>query len=82
MSDRAGEYRRQRKTRDRALILLLVGIALLMPPLAGIFHFEGKLLGIPGTLVYVFVVWAVLILGAARLARPLQRTGDGEDSEP
>ena len=82
MSDRAGEYRRHRKTRDRALILLLVGIALLMPPLAGIFYFEGKLFGIPGTLIYVFVVWAVLILGTARLARPLQRTGDGEDSEP
>ena len=82
MNDRAGEYRRQRKTRDRALILLLVGIALLMPPLASIFYFEGKFLGIPGTLIYVFVVWAILILGTAWLARPLQRTGDGEDSEP
>lgn len=82
MNGRPGGYRRTRKTRDRALILVLVGFALLMPPLAGISHAEGKLFAIPGTMIYVFVVWAVLIIGAARLARPLLNSDDSEDREP
>lgn len=82
MTDRSGGYRRNRKTRDRALILVLVGLALLMPPLAGIFHLESKVFAIPGTMIYVFAVWAVLIIGAARLARPLLDSDDSEDREP
>ena len=81
MADRAGEYRRRRKTRDRALILLLIGLALLMPPLAKIFQIDAKLAGVPATLIYLFVVWAVLIIGAARLARPL-RDADGNEDDP
>jgi len=73
--DRAGQHRRDRKTRDRALILLLIGLALVMPPVAGVFHLDTKLGGIPVTLIYLFVVWALLILGALRLAGALRAMG-------
>lgn len=65
--------RRPRKVRDRAFVLVLVGVLLLMPPFATTFQSEGRFLGLPATLVCVFVVWAGLILGARLLARPLTR---------
>lgn len=63
---------RDRKTRDRALILPLVGLILLMPPFASIFRIDGTVGGVPITLVYVFAVWVVLIAGAATLSRRLR----------
>ena len=47
-----------------------------MPPLALIFHSEVKLFGLPVTLIYLFLVWAGLILGARHQARRLQETTD------
>ena len=79
MKDRAGAYQRARKTQDRALVLVLIGLALLMPPVAGVFHVEDKWFWIPGTLVYLFVVWAALILAAARLSKSLQADEDSEE---
>ena len=49
-----------------------------MPPLAGIFEIEARIFGLPATLLYLFVVWAVLIVGTALLSRRLGR-GDGDD---
>ncbi|MDH3666484.1 MAG: hypothetical protein OEN23_06095 [Paracoccaceae bacterium] len=60
-----------RKSRDRALILLLAGLILVTPPVGGIFHLDLKLAGVPFTLIYLFVVWAALILGTALLSRRL-----------
>ena len=48
MNDRAGAYRRNRKARDRAQVLVLVGVVLLMPPVAGIFQIDAKLFFDPG----------------------------------
>ncbi len=81
MNDRAGSYVRARKTRDRALVLVVIGLLLLMPPVAGIFQVDGKLFSLPGTLIYLFAVWALLILGAVRLARALANSEDTEDTE-
>ena len=64
------------KTSDRALILPLVGCLLLTPPLAGIFQLDIRILGIPFTGVYLFGVWAALIVGAAVLARRVQQRAD------
>ncbi len=75
-NDRADEPLRHRKTRDRALILPLAGLILLTPPVAGIFHLDAKIAGIPFTVVYLFAVWALLIAGAAALSRRLR---DGDD---
>jgi len=79
--DRAEHARAHRKTRDRAMILLLAGVLLLLPPMAGIFQIDQRVAGIPATYLYLFAVWGVLILGAAllapRLAANAPRSPDG-----
>lgn len=60
-----------RKSRDRAMILLLAGLILVTPPVGGIFQLDVKVAGVPFTLIYLFIVWAALILGTALLARRL-----------
>ena len=68
---------RHRKLRDRSLVLLVIGVLMLMPPIASIFHLDQKIDGLPITLVYLFVVWALLILGA-RLLAPHLPTGEAD----
>ena len=80
MNVRPGGYRRARKIRDRSLVLLLIAMLLLMPPVAPLFHVDSKLFGLPATLIYVFALWALLILGARLLAKPLQRTTEQADT--
>ncbi len=70
-----------RKTSDRALVLLLVGCLLLTPPLAGIFQIDTRIMGIPFTGFYLFAVWGALIAGAAVLSRRMQKSADWGDSE-
>ena len=72
MTNRADQPLHQRKTRDRALILPLTGLILLTPPVAGIFHLDAKVAGMPFTLLYLFAVWAILIAGAVALSRQLR----------
>ena len=62
----------RRKTLDRSIVLLIVGAVLLMPPIIGISLVDMKVAGIPVTVLYVFLIWALLIVGAAVLARPLR----------
>lgn len=71
---------RDSKVRDRALVLPLVGVLLLISPLAGIFQLEVKLAGVPFTLIYLFSVWALLIICAVALSRRL-REGDAVASQ-
>jgi hypothetical protein len=71
-TDRSDQPLRHRKTRDRALILPLVGLILLTPPLAGIFQLDAKIAGVPFTAIYLFAVWGLLIAGAAALSRQLR----------
>jgi uncharacterized membrane protein YhaH (DUF805 family) len=63
---------RQRKIRDRALVLPLLGALLWLPPFTGVLPLGTRIAGVPVVLAYVFVVWALLILGAALLARRLR----------
>lgn len=74
--DRAEQELRRRKARDRSLALLVLGLAMSLPPLAGLFQLDAKLAGLPAALVYLFVLWACLIAGAAMLSRSLG-AGDG-----
>ena len=80
MSERPDQPFRERKNQDRALILPLVGVILLAPPVAGIFQLESRIGGIPVTLVYVFLVWAGLIAGAAILSRRLREDSERADA--
>ena len=76
--------RKVRQARDRAMILPIVGLALLLPPFATIFAIDLKIAGIPLTVLYLFTVWAALIAGAALLARPLSQaeSSDGNSESP
>ncbi len=78
---RADQPLRHRKARERALILPLAGLILLIPPVAGVFHLDTKIAGVPFTVVYLFAVWALLIAGAAALSRRL-RDGDEPGAPP
>jgi len=80
LTDRAQLQLSRRKVRDRSIALLLVGTVVLMPPVAGISLTEGDIGGIPFPLFYVFVVWSVLIAGAAALGRPLLDTNESLSS--
>ena len=81
MDDRAKQHRQRHRTHDRATILLILGVVLLMPPLAGVFNLEARIAGVPLTLVYLFGVWAILILGTAMLSGRLGRGESNEDRE-
>lgn len=72
MIDRTDLHLFRRKARDRSIALVLAGMVLLLPPIVGISSIDLKLGGVPTPLVFVFVVWALLIAGAAVLARPLR----------
>lgn len=72
VTGRADPQRSQRKTRDRSMVLVLIGTVLLMPPIARIFLIDGTLGGIPVPLLYVFAVWSLLIAGTAWLSRALR----------
>lgn len=66
----------QRKARDRAIVVPLAGLILLVPPLAGIFDVPAQVAGVPVALAYVFAVWLALIAGAAAAARRLRDTDE------
>ncbi|MCF3629053.1 hypothetical protein RJ527_16385 [Thalassospiraceae bacterium LMO-SO8] len=57
------------------MAILLVGIAMVMPPFAQVVLVDANLFGLPIPLLYIFTVWAALILGAAVMARPLSNAG-------
>jgi hypothetical protein len=59
------------KTPDAAVVLPLFGLFLLMPPIITLFATQIDIGGIPLIVVYVFGVWAALIVCAALLARRL-----------
>ncbi len=84
MRDRSDPHLGQRKIRDRSIVLLLIGSVLLLPPVAGVSLIDIKLAGVPFALIYIFAVWALLIAGAALLARPLQSSdrSDGAERPP
>ena len=66
--------RSQRKIRDRSFALVLAGIVALLPPIAGAALVDAKIAGIPVALVYLFVVWVLLIAGAAALSGALRKS--------
>ena len=74
--------RRATRARERALVLLLCGCALLLPPGALAFHVDGKITGIPIVLGVLFVIWALLIVFARASARSLTAPDPDEDFGP
>ncbi len=62
---------RDARLRDLAVLLTCLGVLLLMPPFIGLVSPRRSLLGLPLQALYLFGVWAGLIVGAAILARRL-----------
>jgi hypothetical protein len=71
----------RQRIRDAATVLPFVATALLMPPLIGIFVTSAAPGGVPLIVLYVFTVWAAVILGAFILARRLARPASEIQSE-
>lgn len=69
---------RQRRLRDAARLLPVLGAALLLVPLLWTPSDSPEGVSNSGALIYVFLVWAALILGARALSRLLS-LDDGED---
>lgn len=72
MADHVPSQQPGRKARDRSMVILLIGTALLMPPLAPAVLMEERVFGLPLPLLYIFVVWAGLIVCAVMNARALK----------
>ncbi|MEM7194095.1 MAG: hypothetical protein AAF402_04035 [Pseudomonadota bacterium] len=68
------------KTLDRAFILPVIGLILLVTPVANIFRLETHVAGVPFAALYLFVVWGSLIGGAALLARKLRQYSSDRQS--
>ena len=76
MSDQTDVQFLHRQTRDRAIVLVIVGVAVLMPPIVGMSLIPYQIAGIPAPLFYVFAVWICLIAGAFVLARRFASESD------
>ncbi len=52
-----------------AFILTLAGLLAMMPPLTGLFQWRTRAFGLPIEVIYLFAVWAGMVLGAYLLSR-------------
>jgi hypothetical protein len=62
---------RPKRTSERLVALFLLGVLLLFPPLLGVFNQPVRSFGVPLLFLYLFVIWAVLILLTAAVVRSL-----------
>jgi hypothetical protein len=72
------------RTRGAATILPFAAAILLTPPLLNVFAPPAALAGIPLVIVYVFAVWAAVVVAAFLLARRLSHPAldGGPDAPP
>lgn len=68
---------------EAAVLVSALGLFVLLPPFITLFAAPVTVFGVPLMVVYVFGVWALLVLAAALLARRLDagsdRDGDTDD---
>ena len=67
----------RQRLRSAAVVLPFVGAFLLLPPFLPLFTARVQVLGVPLIVVYIFGVWAALIVLAWALARRI-----GVESDP
>jgi hypothetical protein len=61
----------RRKVVGGMLLQTAAGFLLLVPPLVQLFNHEVRVAGVPQIVVYLFGVWAALIVGTVLLTRHL-----------
>jgi hypothetical protein len=54
----------RRKLVAAAFFFAMFGVIAFLPPLVLLFRFDARLFGIPAETVYIFVLWALLLVGA------------------
>jgi len=59
----------QRRTAERLVALLILGVTLLNFPLLVVLHGRGLVAGVPVLFVYLFLVWAALVGATALVLR-------------
>lgn len=64
---------KNRRIISAAFFFVLFGVLALLPPLVLVFRFDARIFGIPIETVYIFTLWALLVVGANRLSRILPR---------
>jgi hypothetical protein len=64
------------RARNLAVLVPLIGLFTLMPPFISLFTAPLTVFGLPLVVVYLFGVWAALIVFTALLARRLASTDD------
>jgi hypothetical protein len=62
---------------DAAALLPFAGLVLLMPPVIGLFPAAITVAGIPLPVLYLFGIWAMLIVAAFLLARRVPPNDEG-----
>ena len=60
-----------RKLISAALFFTMFGVIAFLPPLVLLFRFDARVAGIPIEIVYIFVLWALLVVGALWFSRVL-----------
>lgn len=68
----------RRKLESAALFLSLLGVLLILPPIAVVFQVERRFLGVPLEVIYLFVCWLGLIAVAFWLGRRLPHETEAE----
>lgn len=63
--ERGGDPRPSRRNRARLVGLFLLGLFLLNPPLLGVFRTAETVAGVPPLLLYLFGVWALIVVAIA-----------------
>ena len=75
-ADLAERALQRRKREDAAVAVPALGVLLLISPLLNVVAGLDSLFGVPAAYVYVFTVWAGLILLTWRLARRLSGSAE------
>jgi hypothetical protein len=57
------------KLESAALLLTIAGVLLIMPPLVQLFQWQTRFFGVPIEVIYLFLIWAAMVIGARGLAQ-------------
>ena len=68
----------RRKLESAALFITVLGVLLILPPLAVLFQLERRFLGVPIEVIYLFACWLGLVGAALWLGRKLPREAEAE----
>lgn len=71
----------RRKLASAALFLTLTGALLFVPPIATVFQIQKRVFGLPAEVIYLFVCWVLLVVGAWWLGKRLPRDADAAEDE-